>query len=146
MDKIYITNNLFNFSTKIFPENTLIFNIQKFDNNELLKKFINNSNIKTIICENNNCLKTSQKLFPNLSITTIDNYNKTTHVYTDKSIHFFLYYILLSSITTFFLLNVLTREYSSIIFFTLLINFLLWISIYHLLVKKQPWQPLSTHN
>lgn len=145
MNKIYITNNLFNFSTKTFPENTLIFNILKFNNNNILKNYIEKFNPE-IICENTQTQNFINKILPNKPTILIKNYPDTKYHYIDKSTQFFLYYILLSSFSTFFLLNIFTTHYSSIIFITLLINLFLWFLSYKFLINKQPWQPISIHN
>jgi len=145
MNKIYITNNLFNFSTKTFPENTLIFNILKFNDNNILKNYIEKFNPE-IICENTQTQNFINKILPDKQTILIQNYPDTKYHYIDKSTKFFLYYIIISSFSTFFLLNIFTNNYSTVIFFTLLINLFVWTISYQFLIKKQPWQPISIHS
>ena len=145
MNKIYITNSLLEFKTKKIPKNSIIINIEKFNNNNFIQSIIKKLNINHIIVENSNLHKYISNLLPNFTIHLIDNEPKT-HIYKHKNTSYFFYFLLLSSITTFVFLNMTTRKYSFIIAITLIINSIFWMISYKFLIKNQPWDNLIVNN
>jgi len=146
MDKIYFTSNLFSFSTKIFPENAIIINLQKFDNYNFIQNLIPKLNIKNIYCENNHLCNIIKK-YTNITPININESNLShLHIYQDKSIYFYLYFIIISSVLTFFILNVYIRNQSNIIALTLFINFIFWMITFYSIIHKHPYQHISTYS
>lgn len=143
MDTIYFTNNLFNFSTKIFPEKSIIINLLKYENNNFINDIIYKLNIKKILCENNAVKKYIQKILPNKKITCIDDDNINKYYYYDKSIDYHIYFIILAAITTFFILSIPSWKNSFIIAIVIFVFSINWMICYYFLVRKQPWEHIS---
>lgn len=145
MDKIYITNTLFDFKTRIFPKNAIIINLEKYNKSDFLKDIFTKIGISNIICENKTLYKYISNKFPNYNVSLVED-SENTCFYKDKTITFFLYFILLSSFTTYFIMTTGTRKYSFLIGLVLLVNILMWLISFQLLIRKQPWENVIVEN
>lgn len=145
MNTIYFTNSLLEFKTKKIPKNSIIINIEKFNNNNFIQSIIKKLNIHKIIVENTSLHKYISTLLPNFQIHLIDNLPKN-HIYRPKNTSYFLYFLILSSFTTFVFFNITTRKYSFIISITLITNLILWLISYKLLINNQPWDNFIINN
>ncbi len=143
MDTIYFTNKLLNFSTKIFPEKSIIINLLKYNKHNYIPEIINKLNIKNILCENNTTKKYIQKILPNKTIKLIEQEKITKYYYNDKNIDYHIYFLLLSGITTFFILSIPSWKNSFLIATVIFIFAINWMICYYFLVRNQPWEHLS---
>ena len=143
MDKIYITHNLFDFKTKIFPKNCIIINLEKYNKNDFLESLINKIGINDIYCENSSLENYLRKKLPGRNIINIEHSDVKKMVYTDRNLGNCLIYFICASLIIFFLFGNCNPNYSLVIGITLIANLIIWSFIYYFLVKNQPWEPIS---
>ncbi len=144
MDKIYITNTLLDFKTKIIPKNAIIINLEKFNNNDFLKTIISRLDINEIICENKELQKYVSKIL-NKEVINIEELEIKCSRYQDKSVFYFLYYISLASFTSFFFFSLYIKK-RFLIAMILIVNLFIWLVSYYFLMKKQPWENVIIDN
>jgi hypothetical protein len=144
MDKIYFTNTLLDFKTKILPKNAIIINLEKYNKYDLLP-ILEKLQIYNILYENDSILPLLSNLPKKYSLSPISQ-NKNNHIYHDKSSSQFLKYLILSSITTFLIFNMTKFKHPILYFSILLTNLIILLITYNLLIKNQPWQNISIYN
>lgn len=145
MDKLYICETLLEFKTKKIPKNALIINIEKYNKLDFIVDIVKKLEINDIIVENKSLEKIILRILPDKNISIIDNESKI-HIYQDRSIQYFLYYLFLASLTTFVFFNWTTRKYLFLIGIILLTNFIFWIIAYKFLINKEQWDNIIVYN
>jgi len=142
MNKIYITNSLLDFKTRIIPKNAIILNLEKYKNYDNVSEIINKLDFSEIVCENKDVKKYFEKitdkkckLIEELDIPSA-NYSEN-----DSYIIFFI----LSSFLTFLLFTLSSKGNLFMVAMVLIINFVFSLVIFNLFIKNKTWN-IITHS
>jgi len=142
MNKIYITNSLLDFKTRIIPKNAIILNLEKYKNYDNISEIINKLDISEIVCENKDVKKYFEKI-TDKKCKLIEELDIPSAHYSENDSY--IIFFILSSFLTFLLFTLSSKGNLFMVAMVLIINFVFSLIIFNLFIKNKTWN-IITHS